>query len=520
MSDIKLIEVPKWGLSMDEGTVTEWLIEEGTSFAKGDLLCEIETSKITNELEAPFDGVLRRVVAKPGETLPVGAVLAVSAEAAVSDAEIEKVLTSIGADQVPVPTESERSPGGQPTPAEPDVKRTPSAPAAQESAPAAGTNTGATAGGTTTVPQSLRGRTEDDVFATPHAHRLADELTINLGLVAGSGREGRISVQDVQDAIRAAGGTVAQAPTPARSGVPGRSTQDDSTIDATPVARRLARTLGINLHDCRATGSRGRVCEADIREAERKFRLLPDPVTTPLAGEDTAQVAPGYETIPFTAMRKAIGRRLQESKRNAPHFRLTADLQIDNLLALRTQINATVPAVKLSVNDFVVKACAAALRKVPDVNVQFDEAAQSVLRYASADISVAVALPSGLITPIVRGAESKTLAEISGEVHSLVTKAKAGKLSPDEFQGGTFTVSNLGMFGVREFDAIINPPQGAILAVGAGQQRPVVVDGQVVTRTMLTVTLSCDHRVIDGALGATFLQELQRFVESPALMLV
>jgi len=286
------------------------------------------------------------------------------------------------------------------------------------------------------------------------------------------------------------------------------------------VARRLARTLGINLHDCRATGSRGRVCEADIREAERKFRLLPDPVTTPLADEGTAQAAPEYETIPFTAMRKAIGRRLQESKRNAPHFRLTADLQIDNLLALRTQINATVPAVKLSVNDFVVKACAAALRKVPDVNVQFDEAAQSVLRYASADISVAVALPSGLITPIVRGAESKTLAEISGEVHSLVTKAKAGKLSPDEFQGGTFTVSNLGMFGVREFDAIINPPQGAILAVGAGQQRPVVVDGQVVTRTMLTVTLSCDHRVIDGALGATFLQELQRFVESPALMLV
>jgi pyruvate dehydrogenase E2 component (dihydrolipoamide acetyltransferase) len=304
------------------------------------------------------------------------------------------------------------------------------------------------------------------VFATPHAHRLADELTINLGLVAGSGREGRISVQDVQDAIRAAGGTVAQAPTPARSGVPGRSTQDDSTIDATPVARRLARTLGINLHDCRATGSRGRVCEADIREAERKFRLLPDPVTTPLADEGTAQAAPEYETIPFTAMRKAIGRRLQESKRNAPHFRLTADLQIDNLLALRKQINATVPAVKLSVNDFIVKACAVALRKVPDVNVQFDEAAQSVLRYASADISVAVALPSGLITPIVRGAESKTLAEISGEVHSLVTKAKAGKLSPDEFQGGTFTVSNLGMFGVREFDAIINPPQGAILAVG------------------------------------------------------
>ena len=336
----------------------------------------------------------------------------------------------------------------------------------------------------------------------------------------GTGREGRISVADVHEAISAAGGTVAPAPSPHRSGVPGRSTDDDSTVDATPVARRLAKSLGINLHDCRATGSRGRVCEADIREAERKFRLLPDAAGVSHGDADTAQVTPGYETIPFNSMRKAIGQRLQESKRNAPHFRLTADLQIDNLLALRTQINATVPAVKLSVNDFIVKACAAALRKVPDVNVQFDEAAQSVLRYANADVSVAVALPSGLITPIVRGAESKSLAEISHEVHALVTKAKAGKLTPEEFQGGTFTISNLGMFGVREFDAIINPPQGAILAVGAGQQRPVVVDGQVVPRTVLTVTLSCDHRVIDGALGATFLQELRRFVESPALMLV
>ncbi|RZL74177.1 MAG: diaminohydroxyphosphoribosylaminopyrimidine deaminase [Rhodococcus sp. (in: high G+C Gram-positive bacteria)] len=503
MSDIKLIEVPKWGLSMDEGTVTAWLIDEGTPFSKGDLLCEIETSKITNELEAPFDGALRRIVAKPGATLPVGAVLAVSAEAAVSDAAIEEFLTGIGATPEP-----EQSPGGQPTPAEPQVAPTP---AAHESA---------TTTGTTTVPDSLRGKTNGDAFATPHSRRLADELSIDLGRVAGTGRDGRISVADVHDAIRSAGGTVADAPSPSRSGVPGRSAEDDGTVGATPVARRLARSLGINLHDCRATGSRGRVCEADIREAERLFRLVPDPVAATPGGADNPHAAPEFETIPFNAMRKAIGQRLQGSKRNAPHFRLTADLQIDNLLALRKEINATVPSVKLSVNDFIVKACAAALRKVPDVNVQFDEAAQSVLRFSAADISVAVALPSGLITPIVRGAESKSLAEISGEVHALVTKAKTGKLTPEEFQGGTFTISNLGMFGVREFDAIINPPQGAILAVGAGQQRPCVVDGRVEARTMLTVTLSCDHRVIDGALGAAFLQELRRFVESPALMLV
>ncbi|MFC9556752.1 2-oxo acid dehydrogenase subunit E2 [Rhodococcus sp. NPDC056960] len=510
MSDIKLIEVPKWGLSMDEGTVTAWLIDEGTPFTKGDLICEIETSKITNELEAPFDGALRRILALPGATLPVGAVLAVSAGAAVSDAEIEEFLAGIGSDLVPA-SEPAQSPGGRPTPAEPRVEPTPSAPAAQRPA---------TTSGTTTVPDSLRGQTKDDVFATPHSHRLAGELSIDLGRVAGTGRDGRISVADVHHAIRAAGGSVAQASSPTRSGVPGRSSADDSVVDATPVARRLAKSLGINLHDCRATGSRGRVCEADIREAERTFRLVPDTAAASPAGANVPHAAPEFETIPFNSMRKAIGQRLQQSKRDAPHFRLTAELEIDDLLALREEINATVPAVKLSVNDFIVKACAAALRRVPDVNVQFDETAQSVLRFSAADISVAVALPSGLITPIVRGAESKSLAEISGDVHALVTKAKTGKLTPEEFQGGTFTISNLGMFGVREFDAIINPPQGAILAVGAGQQRPVVVDGRVEARTMLTVTLSCDHRVIDGALGATFLQELRRFVESPALMLV
>lgn len=168
----------------------------------------------------------------------------------------------------------------------------------------------------------------------------------------------------------------------------------------------------------------------------------------------------------------------------------------------------------------MVKACASALRAVPEVNVQFDEGSQAVLQHSAADVAVAVALPSGLITPIVRGADTRSLAEISESVRTLVTKAKAGTLRPEEFQGGTFTVSNLGMYGVRDFDAIINPPQAAILAVGAGEQRAVVRDGQLVARTLLTATLSCDHRVIDGALGATFLQALKRFVESPALMLV
>ncbi|TDD89213.1 diaminohydroxyphosphoribosylaminopyrimidine deaminase [Saccharopolyspora karakumensis] len=501
MSEINAIEVPKWGLSMEEGTVTVWRVSEGTSFRKGDLLCEVETSKITNELEAPFDGLLRRIVAQPGETLPVGGVLAVSAAETVSDAEIEEFLSSRRA--TPVPAEVT-------APAEADAPEAAATPAAAP-APKPGTSSGSTL-----VPESLQGETSGEVFVTPHALKLAEKLTIDLGKITGTGRAGRVSVEDVHAAVRSAGGSIAAPAPPDRPKMPGRTLQDDSEVDATPVARRLAGNLGINLHDCRATGSRGRVCEADVREAERKFGL----VTTSAEASSDAETPVEFETVAFDSMRKAIGQRLQASKRGAPHFRLTADLEIDDLLALRKQINATVPSVKLSVNDFIVKACGAALLRVPEVNVQFDEQTQLVRRYTHADVSVAVALPSGLITPIVRKTDTRSLASVSEEVHSLVTKAKSGTLAPEEFQGGTFTVSNLGMHGVRAFDAIINPPQVAILAVGAGTQRPVVANGEVVPRTVLTVTLSCDHRVIDGALGASFLAELKRFVESPALMLV
>ncbi|WP_435582968.1 2-oxo acid dehydrogenase subunit E2 [Amycolatopsis thermoflava] len=501
MSDIKLIEIPKWGLSMEEGTVTAWRLAEGAGFRKGDLLCEVETSKITNEMEAPFDGVLRRVLARPGQTLPVGAPIAVSAPESVSDDEIERFLAQHGTgaqgDTAPVAANGDGASLADPVPARP---------AAPEPGPA----------GDTVVPPELRGRTGEDVFATPHARRLGRELGIDLAKVPGSGRDGRISVADVHAAVGAAGGRVAPAPAPPRPTVPGRSSQDDSAVPATPVARRLAARLGINLYDCRATGSRGRVCEADVREAERRFGLTAAPEVPAAPAESGTRV----ETVPLSPMRKEIGRRLQASKQTAPHFRVSVDLEIDELLALRERINATVPKVKLSVNDFLIKACAAALRRVPDVNVQFDESAQAVLRHSAADISVAVALPGGLVTPIVRAAEGKSLAEISAEVHSLVTKAKTGRLRPEEFQGGTFTISNLGMYGVTEFDAIINPPQGAILAVGAGRPCPVVAGGEVVVRTLLTATLSCDHRVIDGALGAEFLRELKRLVESPALMLV
>lgn len=221
----------------------------------------------------------------------------------------------------------------------------------------------------------------------------------------------------------------------------------------------------------------------------------------------------------MSGMRRAIASRLQTSKQQSPHFRLSVDLDLERLLALRQDINREVPGVKISVNDLLVKACALALVAVPDVNIQFDEAAQSIRRFTDADISVAVALPAGLIT-IVRSANRKSISDISNEIHSLVTRAKAGTLKPEEFQGGTFSLSNLGMLGVRQFDAIINPPQSAILAIGAGEVRAVVRDGQIVARQQMTVSLSCDHRVIDGAAGAAFLRELKRLIETPTLMFI
>jgi len=536
MSDIRAIEVPKWGLSMEEGTLTSWLIEEGDTFAEQQEVCEIETSKIANVLQAPFAGVLRRKVAQPGETIAVGGVLGVVADASVSEADIDAYLAQRGA-SLPASAASATAAataaqpasagagaaavgsGERPRQALPSAAQTSQAVNHTARAGSAATGIAQTnPSGAWQVPPALLGVTAADTFATAHALKLASELGIDLGHVPGSGREGRISVAYIEAAIRVAGGQVASRSPAQKATQAAPSRADDSQVDATPLARRLAQQWGINLHDCRATGSRGRVCQADVQQ-QRSLAALPTSSAAtcqavPQAGADA------FETLPMNGMRKAIAARLQASKREAPHFRLHADLDLERLLALRAEINASVPAVKLSVNDLLIKACAQALVQVPGVNVQYDAERQEVRRYADADIAVAVALEGGLITPIIRQANRKRLAEVSAEMLTLATQAKAGTLKPEQFQGGTFSISNLGMLGVRQFDAIINPPQGAILAIGAGEQRVVVHDGQPAVRMQMSVSLSCDHRVIDGALGATFLKALKRLVENPTLMLV
>ncbi|MCH9013202.1 MAG: 2-oxo acid dehydrogenase subunit E2, partial [Proteobacteria bacterium] len=240
------------------------------------------------------------------------------------------------------------------------------------------------------------------------------------------------------------------------------------------------------------------------------------------AGPSAAQLADllgmAYELQPLSTMRKTIARRLTESKQTVPHFYLTVDCEIDELLRVRKELNGRFEDTKISVNDFVIRAAALALKQVPGANASFDET--GILLYQHADVSVAVATPGGLITPIVKAAETKGLATISAEMKDLAGRAREGKLKPEEYQGGSFSVSNLGMFGVREFAAIINPPQGCILAVGAGQQRPVVKDGALAVATVMSCTLAVDHRVVDGALGAEFLAAFKKLIEYPPAMLL
>ena len=517
MSEIKTLEIPKWGLSMEEGTIAQWLIQEGEHFTKGQEICEIETTKIVNVLEAPFEGTLRKILAKNGDTLIVGGFIAVCAEPQVADAEIDAFVQSLGGTPVTAGASSKNetktveavAEKTAPVPAETAAQTVP----VQNSASKA--LNPAVQGGYA-IPTALQGyQLSEDVFATPHALRLAEKHNVDLAKITGSGRAGRISVSDIQTAVIEAGGQWPDIRHQA-SGKAVKSTADDSQIAATPVARRLAKQWGINLHDCRTSGSRGRICKEDVEAVYARD----NPSVSHTACDSAPAPSTAVTAIAMNGMRRAIAARLQSAKHNAPHFRLIADLNVDAIQALRSQINATVPQVKLSINDMLIKAAAAALMKVPQVNVQFDEENQQILQFEHADISIAVAIENGLITPIVKAANKKSLAEISAEVRDLATRAKIGKLAPDEFQGGSFSISNLGMLGVKQFDAIINPPQGAILALGASEQRTVVENDQIVIRQMVTATLSCDHRVIDGALGAKFLAAFKQFVENPALILV
>ena len=323
-------------------------------------------------------------------------------------------------------------------------------------------------------------------------------------------------------------GAAAPASKAESKGAPAPAQKSNGRILASPLAKRIASQEGVDLSAVSGTGPHGRIVKRDVEKAMKEgtgkaapaaaFKPSPASVDSRLYPEDS------YTAVKLDGMRKVIAKRLTQSfNQEVPHFPLNIDVELDTLLAARARINATSPkdgddAFKLSVNDFIIKASAMALKKVPAANATYTD--EAILLHKHADIGVAVAIDGGLITPIVWKAEEKGLKQISAEVKDMAGRARQKKLKPEEYQGGTFSVSNLGMFGITSFASIVNQPHGAIMSVGAGEQRAVVRDGEIVVRTMMTVTLTCDHRVVDGAVGAEFLGAFKAFIEEPAAMLL
>ncbi len=312
------------------------------------------------------------------------------------------------------------------------------------------------------------------------------------------------------------------APAPAAP-APAAAAANGARVFASPLARRMAAQAGLDLASMTGSGPKGRIVKSDVEAAisgggPAATATAQRPAAAPISAE-AAPFEPAFDLEPLSSMRKTIAQRLTEAKQTIPHFYLTVDCELDALLDLRKRLNEKADgAFKLSVNDLIIKASGVALRKVPAANASYTD--EGIKLYQSADVAVAVAIDGGLITPVVRDAGNKGLEAISAEMKDLAGRAKEGKLAPEEYQGGTFSISNLGMFGIKQFDAVINPPQGAILAVGAGEQRPVVKDGALAVATVMSCTLSCDHRVVDGAVGAEFLKVFKAMIEEPFAMLL
>ena len=460
MATIRAFTMPKWGIEMTEGTLAEWMVKEGAAFSRGDTLCLIETDKITNDVDAEFDSVLRKVVAPMGEALPVGTLLAVFADADASDAEIEAFVASFKAPNTAV-----------------------AAGAAKKAAPAA-------AAATPII--------ETNRPISPEALRLARELDVDLSSVEGTGRNGRITYQDVQQAARPE----------ARPALLGPLDFDDAPEKhyASPLAQRLAAIHGIDLGTVKGTGARGRIRKADV------LALVPQPATAGVGapfrpGENRPRIAP------MDKIRKVVARRLTEAATTIPHIYLRASVRVDDLLVLRKTANLVL-GVKASINDYLVRAAAVALARHPDINIQVH--GEAIHHFPHADIAIAVATERGLVTPIVRGADQMRIEQVAAATSALIAKAQTGKLAYADMDGGTFSISNLGMFGLDAFDAIINPPQGAILAVGAiARALAEGPDGDARFESRMTLTLSCDHRAIDGAVGAKFMATLKGLIEAP-----
>jgi pyruvate dehydrogenase E2 component (dihydrolipoamide acetyltransferase) len=454
--------MPALSPTMTEGNLAKWHKKEGDEVKAGDILAEIETDKATMEFEAVDEGTLGRILVPEGtQAVKVNQPIAMILGEGEDKAALDQAKTA--------PAKAKEAPAAQSAPAPaPAPQKAEAAAAANKPAPAPvapKTAPPPRAAAPQPAPRGNGHAEGERIFASPLAKRMAEQAGIDIARLTGSGPHGRIVKHDIESALAKGPGAL-KAPAAARapSGMPGA-----------PLSL----------------------------PGQSKDQVLA------LAG------APEYEELPLTGIRRVIAKRMQEAKATIPHFYLTVDCEIDSLLRMRKEINENAD-VKVSVNDFVIKAVALALMKVPAANASFSD--DAILRWKSADIAVAVALDDGLITPIIKHAEKKGVGTIAAEMKDLAARARAGKLKLQEFQGGTFSISNLGMFGIKDFAAVINPPQGGILAVGAGEQRPVVKNGQVTIATIMSCTVACDHRVVDGAVGAQWLQAFKKIIEAPAML--
>lgn len=491
---IKIL-MPALSPTMTEGNLAKWHVEEGDQVNPGDVIAEIETDKATMEVESIDEGIVGKIfVAEGTEGVPVNETIGILLE------DGEETVT---VDQAPMSFAGKKSPPGD-SEAEPIKEQAPGI--AEPIKPASGTSV-------------------DNVRASPLARRIAEQAGLDVSGVQGSGAHGKVLKSDVEAAISGDGretqnGNIKISETSAF--LPAVDA-DGNRVFASPLARRMAEQAGVDLTSVQGSGPDGRVVKRDIDVTVAEGVSTGTGAAVSTGGFEAVQPVPAggntSEIIKLSTMRKVIAQRMAESKTKVPHFYLTMDCELDELLKVRKALNAAQEDVKISVNDFVIRACAMALMDVPAANVAYE--GEGVMRqFHTADISVAVAIPGGLITPIVRIAEQKGFRQISADMKDLATRARGGKLAPEEYQGGSFSISNLGMFGVKQFDAVINPPQACILAVGAGEQRPIVKDGEIVPATVMSCTLSVDHRVVDGAIGAELLAAIKRYIESPALMLL
>jgi len=472
------ILMPALSPTMEKGNLSKWLKKEGDAVKTGDVIAEIETDKATMEYEAVDDGVMAKIVVPEGTNdVAVNQLIAVMAQEgedpkAAAAAAASAPAKAPGAGTPSTPPSPPRGEGAAPQAAAPST----SAPASREArsppplqaprAPSPQRGEGGGEGVRTNGHGAGSGTTR--IFSSPLARRLAKDANIDLGRIQGTGPHGRVIARDVEAAKSGQG---LRAPATAPAGAP-----------------LIAPSM-----------------------SDQQIRALYDDGS--------------YDFVPHDGMRRTIAQRLTASVQTIPHFYLTIDCDIGKLLDAREEINASAPkdkdgkpAYKLSVNDFVIKALALALQRVPDANVSWTDA--GMLKHKHSDVGVAVAMPNGLITPIIRNAEAKSLSAISNEMKELAARARARKLKPHEYQGGTTSVSNLGMYGIKDFTAVINPPQSTILAVGTGEERAVVRNGKIEAAHIMSVTMSCDHRAVDGALGAVLIGAFKALIENPVMMLV